>query len=859
MKHKLIENIQRNLNGDYSVVHDYFGAVKLLAETDPVAAHTYNRDVRVQCQIGCSRPGRDQERFYELYKAALLFDAREDFDAYLQYIEFEREPSKRFYLPRRKVLRPLIDAWQQIADDKLDLLGISLAPGVGKSTLGIFGLSWFMGRDPNRPNLASGHADKLTRSFYDGTLSILTDPEYLWGDVFPGSQIATNAKDETIDIGKAKRFKTLTCRSIDGSLTGATRCEGVLYADDLVSGIEEAMSLPRMDRLWEKYTNDLKSRKKLGCKEIHVATRWSPILDTTPVLTVDGWKTHGELQIGDKVFGIDGKPVDVVNTTEPVWCDMVVKTHLEDIVCSGNHIWAVKSRPEYNAVEMTTNEIFERGKPRSVGSISPLQFSQPDPLPIDPYWLGLWLGDGSKKAPVIRCDREIKWHCEETVYDYTVSKNCGNLFYSYTHQGLRGELVKLGLLNNKHIPEIYKMASVHDRLELLAGLIDSDGERIRDCERYRFANTNVQLYEDVRELVTALGFPSRRDEIVHRAGTEGPNGTTRNLDCRRLRFKPTLDVPVRLRYKHVKPQPDYGRQITVEKSDMRGWGKCITTTAQDGVYLVGKTLVPTHNTHDVLGRLERQYEDDPRAKFIKIPALDENDESNFNYDYGVGFDTKYFMDMKNSLDDVSWRCLFQNEPIEREGQLYAEDDLRRYYELPEGEADAVIGICDTAEGGGDDTFLPVARQYGEDWYIDDCVCDDGLPDVTDALCAEVLVRNRVKQCQFESNSAGGRTADKVETLVKQMGGHTHITKRRTTANKQTKIIVNSDFVKKRFVFKDRSRYAPNTPYWKMIQKLCSYTIKGRNKHDDVPDGMAQLAEYIQGMTGSEARIVRRPF
>ena len=206
----------------------------------------------------------------------MLFDAKIDFDAYLQYVEFEREPEKRFYLPRRKIILPIVQALQDLEDDKLDLLGVSMPPGTGKSTLGIFFLTWVMGKYPLLPNLASAHSDKLTRSFYDGVLSILTDPEYLWADVFPGVQIVqTNSKDESIDLEKRKRFKTLTCRSIDGSLTGATRCEKYLYADDLVSGIEEALSKTRLDSLWAKYTDDLRSRKKLMCKEIHIATRWS--------------------------------------------------------------------------------------------------------------------------------------------------------------------------------------------------------------------------------------------------------------------------------------------------------------------------------------------------------------------------------------------------------------------------------------------------------------------------------------------------------------------------------------------------------------------------------------------------------
>lgn len=88
------------------------------------------------------------------------------------------------------------------------------------------------------------------------------------------------------------------------------------------------------------------------------------------------------------------------------------------------------------------------------------------------------------------------------------------------------------------------------------------------------------------------------------------------------------------------------------------------------------------SVHDVIGRLEREYIDSDRAKFIVIPALDENDESNFDYAYGVGFSTNFYREQRNIMDDVSWRALYMNEPIEREGLVYSEDELRRYFELP---------------------------------------------------------------------------------------------------------------------------------------------------------------------------------
>ena len=146
--------------------------------------------------------------------------------------------------------------------------------------------------------------------------------------------------------------------------------------------------------------------------------------------------------------------------------------------------------------------------------------------------------------------------------------------------------------------------------------------------------------------------------------------------------------------------------------------------------------------------------------------------------------------------------------------------------------------------GSLNAFLPVAYVYGQDYYIDDCVCDNGLPNIVDALLTEILVRDKVKSCRFESNSAGGRVAEKIQNEVKKRGGITKITTKFTTANKETKIIVNSAWVKERCLFKDSSLYQKKSDYGKMMDMLCSYTMSGKNKHDDVPDGMAMAVIYV---------------
>ena len=156
------------------------------------------------------------------HKELLFWLAPMDFDSYLQAVEWKREPEKKFWLPRRRVLRDVARQMQRLEDDEIDLLTISMPPGTGKSTIGIFFLTWIMGRHPDQPNLASAHSGILTRSFYDGALQIITDPEYSWKEIFREDKLeSTNSKEETIDLNHRHRFSTLTCRAINASLTGA--------------------------------------------------------------------------------------------------------------------------------------------------------------------------------------------------------------------------------------------------------------------------------------------------------------------------------------------------------------------------------------------------------------------------------------------------------------------------------------------------------------------------------------------------------------------------------------------------------------------------------------------------------------
>lgn len=219
----------------------------------------------------------DTKAFYSLYRKALLVAAFYDLDSFLIYLELERPPEERFYVTRRKVLHQAVKAIQALADDKLDELFLSMPPRVGKTTLALFAMAWIMGRRPNASNLYSAYSDFITTAFYAGMNEILTDPNtYLWGNVFPNAHIeATNASLETIDLNRKKRYPTLTCRSLYGTLNGACDCKGFLIADDLIGGIEEALNKDRLDAAWSKVDNNLIPRAKERAKKLWIGTRWS--------------------------------------------------------------------------------------------------------------------------------------------------------------------------------------------------------------------------------------------------------------------------------------------------------------------------------------------------------------------------------------------------------------------------------------------------------------------------------------------------------------------------------------------------------------------------------------------------------
>lgn len=261
---------------NYGAYDDLFSVCREVEKNDFKLAHDTNKWLksRVAWAIGKTDNVSD---FFSLYKRSLLFEAVYEFDSYLLYLEINRPPEQRFYLPRRHIMKVVVDAIQELTDDELDELFLSMPPRVGKTTILMFLITWLIGRDSERSNLYSAYSDAITKAMYNGVLEILGDPvTYLWKDVFPDAKIVqTNAQDETINIDRKKRYPSLTCRSLYGTLNGACDCDGFEIWDDLIGGIEEAMNPDRLSSAWSKVDNNLIPRAKEQAKILDCGTRWS--------------------------------------------------------------------------------------------------------------------------------------------------------------------------------------------------------------------------------------------------------------------------------------------------------------------------------------------------------------------------------------------------------------------------------------------------------------------------------------------------------------------------------------------------------------------------------------------------------
>lgn len=515
-------------------------------------AMRYSKFAHEMCQYMAGQTG--DVGYEELYWNFMLVEAPWVFESYLYYMEKNRPNNKKFYYPRRRTLKVLVDDLQDLEDRKIEYLGVSLPPRTGKSTLCIFFLSWIMGKRPNSHNAMSGHSGILADGFYGEILNLIGTQEYTWNEIFRGVKIQKKSADKKeITLDRPDRFATLTCRGIDGTFTGAVdiSSDGYLYVDDLVRDRMESLSPERLENRYQDYLNVLVDRKNDGSRELCVGTRW--------------------------------------------------------------------------------------------------------------------------------------------------------------------------------------------------------------------------------------------------------------------------------------------------------------------------------NTLDYLSRTENEYKYNPMYRFRKIPALNENDESNFDYDYNLGFSTDYYIKMRDRLDKPEWMAKFQQAPYVREGLLFPEEELKMFDGIMPDGIYTVTAACDPAFGGGDSASMPICavhengKKYIIDWVHDKRTVKFTIPKICDAI-----EKYNITEIRFEKNNGGNLFMEDVkDELLRRnyLRCRCYEKPAPVKIHKEEKIKAYSDWVKDNFIFLMPNRvitsneaFKRSEDYEKAMLEVSMFTAEGKNSHDDSPDALTQLAMIFEDkFVTPPSRVISSPF
>lgn len=543
-RNRRIINAIQKLNPEYETLNDLFGMARAVFEED---------DMELSYALKLTKYVKDMIPYLpssnslnELYWNILLWEAPFLFESFLLYMEKNRSPKRKFYEPRAKTLKIVVDDLQDLEEGVIEFYGLSMPPRVGKSTICIFFLSWIAGRNPNLHNAMGGHSGILAKGFYKEFLNLVTSPEYTYNEIFPDVILESKSAEEfTINLNDADRFATLTCRGIDGTWTGAVDIStgGYLYVDDLIRDRTESLSPIRLENRYQDYLNVMVDRKNDGAKELMVGTRW--------------------------------------------------------------------------------------------------------------------------------------------------------------------------------------------------------------------------------------------------------------------------------------------------------------------------------NVLDPLGKNEEAFKDNPKARFRKIPALNDKDESNFDYDYGLGFSTEYYKSLRDRLDKNEWMAKYMQRPFVREGLLFPEDELNFFNGvLPDGEC-LKAAACDVAWGGGDSLSMPFGSVFGDRTdgpiYITDWIFNKGDKYVTKPLVVAKTLQHKPNMARFEANNGGDEYAEDIDRQLKSQGYKTNITwaKASNQIGKMAKIIQYAPDIKRRFYFLKPELQSEE--YREAMAELCMFVQLGKNEHDDSPDSLVQLLQLISGEVYAKCEAMKRPF
>lgn len=569
--------------------------------------------------------------------------------------------------------------------------------------------------------------------------------------------------------------------------------------------------------------------------------------DDTPILTARGWMKHGDLRVGDEVFSPDGNPVKVTHVFPKghanirVWFSLGRGyTHID---CHENHEWVVFKGRERKPRIVTTKKLME-------------DFANFDPdkarFKTLYYIVQRFDTNNAWKMCELKKPRRLKFAGFERIEP--VQGNCISVEGGVYLAGDRlipthNSTICIFFLTwhmGRHPDDASAMGGHSDTLvngfygELNA-VLDPDGEYLwHDV----FPHAQIES-RSAKYLQINLNHPKRFPTMTCRSA----EGTwTGAIDISRDGILYVDDLVKDLEESLSPSRLDAKYNIYLNQMKDR---------MKDGAL---QLMVGTRwNVMDPLGRVREQYRDNPEYRFTVIPALDANGESNFQYEYGVGFSTEYYRDMKASIDDCTWCAKYQGAPYVRQGLVFPPDSLLRYNGvLPGGSPERIIAACDVAWGGEDYLSMPIVYVYGDgSMYCVDVVFSNANKVFTQPEVVGKLLIHRPHQVQFEANNGGTEYAQAIDEMLRAKGCALNISTRRAPGNasKLSRIIQYAPDISK-IHFLDFDHSTPE--YRSFIEWLCSFVSLGKNVHDDAPDSLAQLMDLATGNWGIVA-VQKRVF
>lgn len=861
-----IKNAIEKQGADYEKLRDLYDMARLCE--DKAERREWLLYVRRKCREVTSADA------FELIRQTYVLGAQDgDFDDYCIALEWYRDPEKRFYLPRRSVLKPLVDDLQDLFDGRLEFLGVSLPPRVGKAlaldTPVLTRTGW-----KEHGDLTIRDEVLAPNGEFVKVLAIhpVCDMEYEV-TFTNGEKVVCHGNHEwnVYNRHKNREDKIETKQMVSDFTDGKRFYYQLPIVEPIIGEVKELPVKPYTLGVW------LGDGRNTNPDVCGAEEDLKPIVDS---VYADGYtfawktkhKTTGVYYFGFRGLREDLQKVGMCHSRRKV-SKYIPETYLTA---------SVEQRLELLAGLLDTDGTLSKKEHRYA-------FTTAEKSLCDSF---------------VALVSTFGWRCSVTAYEPSISSSgiAGKRTYyqvgfnptmyipcrierkqlwEFSKQrriavrdirridGVKGNCITVEggkyLVGNTLLPThnstlcIFFMTFVMGHRPSVASVMSGHSDKLTDGfyrELLSIITDDTQYrWHDVFPGVNLVDNSAKNETIDLERKKRFPTMTCRSISG-------TLTGAVEIGTGGILYCDDLIEDLEESLNPVRLQNKydAYLNQLKDRKKLGAlELMVGTRwNVADPLGRIEEQYRDNPKYRFRVIPALNEDGESNFNYKYDLGFDTDYYLDMKDSIDDATWMAKYMGNPYIREGLLFPAAELQYFNGvLPDGEPDRIAAVIDTAWGGGDSLSMPIAYVYGNDTYIADVVFNNGDKTVTRPLVIGKLKAHHPHMARWESNNGGDEYGGIVDEKLRQDGVKINMSYKKAPTNqsKLSRIIQHAPDIKRYYFLDEKHR---SGEYEKFMRELTLFTVSGKNLHDDAADSLAMMEDFLSNGI-KLATVAKRPF